>query len=540
MAGGFGRRLITVTRAVRQQSLGIGLLALLLFSAGVYQQAAIGFDSRFVLFAQEMLRHGPSVFPTTYGQPYADYSAVSTLFIWLLALPFGQVNSLSAWLPSAIAAAAMVTLMYRLLAPYSQRWALLSIALLLMTNTFITETRAVSQDLMLAAVSFAVFYLGYAADHFGARRRWWLIVALLLLGFGIRGPIGLVVPTGMLCSYFLINRQWPRLFGFGLTAALLLALCVGALLWLADSSGGADFMHDVVRMQFMGRMDGSEGVSGSLYYFTSSLGNYALAYPLALLVLAAVWLTHPRQGGRTLRLLQYCTVAALIVMVGLSIPQAKKARYLLPMLPMAAIIAAYPFQVAHGRVFAWLRGALQGMWLVIPLLLIVVLLVAQRRFPEQLTSITGVLIMLGALQAIAIAGLIRPRWRPQTLAWCAVLALWSVYIMVFEPVERQLYNTQTFSRAAFALVQKDPAPLVLHGMGKDAKAIKFMVNIEQDLQPVFTESIQDLETLHGPAWLMMDESDYRALHGTPLGALPPVLSGRFDKNDYVLLHANAP
>jgi len=49
-----------------------------------------------------MLRNGPSVFPTTYGQPYADYSAVSTLFIWLLSLPFGHVNSLSAWLPSAL------------------------------------------------------------------------------------------------------------------------------------------------------------------------------------------------------------------------------------------------------------------------------------------------------------------------------------------------------------------------------------------------------------------------------------------------------
>ncbi len=49
-----------------------------------------------------------------------------------------------------------------------------------------------------------------------------------------------------------------------------------------------------------------------------------------------------------------------------------------------------------------------------------------------------------------------------------------VYILVFDPVERRLYGTQTFSRAAFALVQKDPAPLVLHAMGKDAKAIKFM------------------------------------------------------------------
>jgi 4-amino-4-deoxy-L-arabinose transferase-like glycosyltransferase len=521
---------------IRRQSLGLGLLALLLFSAGVYQQAAIGFDSRFVLFAQEMLRHGPSVFPTTYGQPYADYSALSTLFIWWLSQPFGQVNSLSAWLPSAIAGAVIVTLMYRLLAPYSQRWALLSIALMLLTNTFVTETRAVSQDLMLAAVAFAVFYLGYATDHFEAKRRWLLVFALLLLGFGVRGPIGLVIPTGMLCSYFVLNRQWQRLFGFGLTAAVLLAVCMGVLLWLAETSGGPAFMQDVVRMQFMGRMDGSEGVSGSLYYFTSSVGNYALAYPLALLVLAAVWLTNPRQSGPALRLLQYCTAAGLIVMVGLSIPQAKKARYLLPMLPMAAIIAAYPFQVAQGRMFVWLRGLMQGLWLLIPVLLIVGLLVARRRFPEQMMALTSILIILCMLQLIGLAVLFRPGWRAQTLAFCAVLALWSVYILVFEPVERRPYDTQTFSRAAFAMVQKDPAPLVLHAMGKDAKAIKFMVNIEQDLQPVFTESTQELENLQGPAWLMMDESDYRALHGTPLGALPPVLSGRFDKNDFVLLH----
>lgn len=532
--------MIAVSAPIRRQSLWLGLLALVLFSAGVYQQAAIGFDSRFVLFAQEMLRHGPTVFPTTYGQPYADYSALSTLFIWVLSLPFGQVNSLSAWLPSAIAGAVIVTLMYRLLAPYSPRWALLSIALMLMTNTFVTEVRAVSQDLMLAALAFAVFYLGYAADHFSAPRRWLLIFALLLLGFAVRGPIGLVVPTGMLCSYWLLNRQWQRLFGFGLTAAVLLAASVGTLLWLAESRGGPLFMQDVVRMQFLGRMDGSEGVSGSLYYFTGSLGNYALAYPLALLVLAAVWLPHQRQAGPALRLLQYCTAAALIVMVGLSIPQAKKARYLLPMLPMAAIIAAYPFQVAGGRVFVWLRGLMQGVWLLTPCVLIGVLLYAHRRFPEQLTSITSMLIILAALQVLALATLFRPRWRAQTLAFCAVLALWSVYILVFEPVERRLYDTQTFSRAAFALVQNDPAPLVLHGMGKDAKAIKFMVNIDEDLQPLFTESIQELEQLQLPAWLMMDARDYRALQGTPFAAVPPVLSGRFDKDDYVLLHLNPP
>jgi 4-amino-4-deoxy-L-arabinose transferase-like glycosyltransferase len=521
---------------IRQQSLLLGLLALLLFSAGVYQQAPIGFDSRFVLFAQEMLSHGPAFFPTTYGQPYPDYSALSTLFTWLLALPFGQVNSLSAWLPSAIAGAVIVTLMYRLVAPSSTRWALLSIALMLLTNTFVSETRAVSQDLMLAAVAFAVFYLGYAADHFAAPRRWWLIFALLLLGFGIRGPIGLVVPTGMLCSYYVLNREWQRLFGFGLLAALLLAVCVGCLLWLAEASAGPAFMQDVIRMQFMGRLDGSEGVSGSLYYFTSSIGNYALAYPLALLALLAVWLNKPRQSGPALRLLQYCAAAALIVMLGLSIPQAKKARYLLPMLPMAAIIAAYPFAQAQGRVFAWLRGLMQGLWLLMPALLIGGLLIARRGFAQELTGLGPVWVLLGALQVIALATLAKAQWRAQVLAFCAVLALWSVYILVYEPLERQLYDTRTFSRATLAQMQKAPAPLVLHGMGKDAKAIKFMVNVEQDLQPVFTESIQELDNLQGPLWLMMDASDYHALHGTALGALPPILSGRFDKNDYVLLH----
>ncbi|MEB0045216.1 MULTISPECIES: ArnT family glycosyltransferase [unclassified Pseudomonas] len=523
------------TPAIRRQSLSLGLLALLLFIAGVYNQTAIGFDSRFVLFAQEMLRHGPSFFPTTYGQPYADYSAVTTLFTWLLSLPFGQVNSLTAWLPSAIAGSVIVTLMYRLLAPYSTRWALLSIAMLLLTSTFITEARAMSLDLMLAAVAFSVFYLGYAADHFHAPRRLLLIFALLLLGFGIRGPIGLVIPTGMLCSYYLLNREWRRLLSFGLVASVLLALCVGLLLWLANVSGGPTFMQDVIRMQFMGRMDGREGVSGSLYYFTSSLGNYALAYPFALLTLAVVGLSRPRQVGPTLRLLQYCAAAGLIVMVGLSIPQAKKARYLLPMLPMAAIIAAYPFQVEKGRVFVWLRGVIQGLWLLVPGLLIGGLLVAQRRFPEQLTNVLPALIVLGMLQAIALCVLLRPRWRAQTLALCAVLALWSAYILVFESAERRIYDTRTFSLAVMEQVHKAPAPLMLFGMGKDAKAIKFMVNIEQDLQPLFSESVEDLDKLNGPAWLMLGQRDFQRLQGTRLGALQPVLSGSFDKDDYVLL-----
>jgi 4-amino-4-deoxy-L-arabinose transferase-like glycosyltransferase len=507
---------------VRQQSLGLGVLALLLFIIGNYQQAAIGFDSRFVLFAEEMLRHGPAFFPTTYGQPYPDYSAFSTFFVYLFSLPFGRVISLTAWLPTTIASAVLVVLIYRLVAPQSRLWALLSVAMLLLSTTFITETRAVSLDQMLATVAFAVFYLGYAADHFGARRRMGWILALLVLGFAIRGPIGLVVPTGMLCSYYLLNGQWRRMFIFGLQATLLLLACIGILLLLAKVSGGTDFLNEVVRMQFTSRMDGSEGKSSLFYYFTSSVGNYALAYPMAILVLAAVALSGRHNRGPALQLVRLCAAAGLIVMIGLSVPQAKKARYMLPMIPMAAIIAAYPFQVLEGRVFTWLRGLAQGIWLLLPSLLIAGLLAARHRFPEQLTSIGLILGVLVLLQMIALALLFKAQWRAVGLATCGVLAVWSSYILVFEPVERAAYDTRTFS-------------LVLHGLTKDGKAIKFMVNIPEDLRPSFTESPDQLLAMKGPAYVMMATSDQATLQGTPLSQLPVVLSGSFDHDDYVLL-----
>lgn len=525
-----------LTATIRRHSLGLGVLALLLFIAGSWHQAIIGFDSRFVLFAQEMLRHGPGFFPTTYGQPYADYLATSTLMTWLLSLPLGQVTSLTAWLPTALASAVIVMLVYRLTAPYSPRWGLLSIAVLLLSSTFISETRSVSLDQMLAAITLAVFYLGYAHDHFGAGKRLHWLYLLLILGFAIRGPIGLVIPTGVLCSYYLINRQWRQLFSFGLLALALLLACVGLLLLMAKLSGGESFMQDVIRMQFLGRMDGSEGSSGVLYYFTSSLGNYAMAYPLALLVLLAVAARGRRAPEPALQLVLYCAAAGLLVMLGLSIPQAKKARYILPMLPMAAMIAAYPFQVTEGRLFAWLRGLMLGLWTLLATFLIVGLAFARRRYPQPLSDLGLVFAVLGALQALALLALLKPNLRLLGPAFIAVLAVWATYIGVVEPFVRNVYDTRTFTLRVHEQVMQQRAPVVLHGLGKDAKAIKYMVNLDCDQVPLFTRQQADLAPLQGPAWLVMSQADYQGLTDPRFRELTPVLTGEFDKDPYVLLH----
>ncbi|MFJ3485360.1 ArnT family glycosyltransferase [Pseudomonas sp. NPDC090202] len=503
--------------------------------AAGWQLAIIGFDSRFVLFAQEMLRHGPSLFPTTYGEPYPDYSGFSTWLIYLCSLPFGEVTSFSAWLPTCFASAVTVGLMYRLLSPYSRRWAWLSIALMLLTNTFISETRAVSLDQMLATVSFAAFYFVYAHDHFGSPRRMGWVLLLLVLGFAIRGPIGAVLPGAVVGSYYLIGQQWSRLWRFGLAALLLLVLCALALLCLAWLSGGESLVSEVLRMQVTSRMDGSEGTGPRLWYFSRSLSNYALAYPVAIVVLITVLLTSRRQSSPAQRLVYLCAGAGLTVMIGLSVPQVRKARYILPMLPMAAVIAGYPFQVRSGKAFAWLRGIILTLCCFIPGALMAGLLLARPRFPEALGDIGPLLILLGMLQLIAMPLLMRPRLRLYGLPLCAVLAVWAGYIGMVEKVERNLYDTRHFTRMVRDATRTDPAPLVLHGMGKDAKAIKFMVNVDEDLLPVFTDTAEQLDRIHGPANVVMSNSDFQQLHDNRLSALPVLISGRFDKEDYVLL-----
>lgn len=508
------------------------LATLLLFLLGVQGDAFVGFDSRFVLFAREMLRHGPGWFPTTYGLPYPDYPATSTFLIYLLSLPLGRVSEFTAWLPTALAGAICAGVVYRLVAPFSRSWALISVAMLLLTATFVSETRAVSLDLMVAAVGLLAFFAAFHAHRYGVSGLLVRVLPLLLLGFALRGPLGLVVPAGMVCSQLLLDRRWKPLFAFSASALALLILSVFVLIALARSSGGEAFVQDVLQMQVIGRLDGSAGSSDALYYFRSSLGNYALAFPLALPALVLLW---PRRHDPAFRLVAGCALAALVVMAGLSVPQAKKARYIIALAPLAAIIAGYPFMVAGGRLAQLLRGLLRILWLVLPALLLAGLWLAWKRYPQEVAALGWrVPACIVALAALLVFGALR--WqRPAALALAAALSLWASYILVFEPTEHRLYDSQAFSRELVRRLDAQPAPLALYGMAPDARAIKLMVNLDRDLQPLFLDRPGQLAAQNGPFYLMIQARDAERIAAALPAASQQLFEGRFDNDTYRLL-----
>lgn len=527
-----------------REALLVGLVGLLLFTLGIWHQPFIKFETRFALFAQEMWRHGPSLFPTTYGEPYPDYPAASTLLIWLCAHLFGGVTKLAAVLPTATAAAINLALIYRLCGRFSRQWALLAICFQLLTLTFLTEARSISLDQMVATVTIGCFYVAYMATMDNHPRRLCWLPALLILGFAIRGPLGIVLPAGVVCSYYALSRQWRALIVFGMGAAALLVGCWLGLLALSHYLYGADFTKDVIHMEVAGRLDAHQHLPFH-YYFTSSFGNYALAYPIAVVTALLGWRAlRPGPGsglaGRDRHTFLLCLAGwALIVMIGMSIPTTKKIRYLLPMVPALSALAAYAFIDTRERALRWVRIGVQGLWLVLPGLLLIGLQLAARRLhqsdPGVQVPVLATSLWLGLLQLVA--AVICWRWRDGRrqlgLALTAVAVVWSTSLLIIEPAMRQLHDTTAFVARTEAMRSQRPGTLLFFRIGRDANAIKYMVDVHADLQPRFANDISVIADLRQPTYIVVDTHDVPALRRSPrLDGREPVLSGHFDHGLY--------
>ena len=543
--------------------MAVTLVGVFLFTFGQWGQEFVGFETRFAVFAKQMLQYGVSVFPKTYGAPYPDYPATSTLLIWLGSLPLGEVNKFTATLPTAIASALNLALTYRLLSGVSRHWAFVAVCFQVLTATFLVEARAISLDQMLTTITLACFVLVYreTAQTASFGRSLACILALLALGFSIRGPMGIVIPVGVMCSYYALTGQWRAVFKVGLPALALLIACWFALLFLARIEGGEGFVSDVVRMQVTGRLSGNDDALPRYYYLVSGLANFALSFPAALLVMASVlttslpYLQFPflRKASSaswepTLRLAALMAGWLLLILVGLSIPETKKARYLLPAVPAMAALAAYAFIDRRNSLLAVVYQVLQKLLLLLPTLLIALLLFAQhyaaRHAPSvdvDATLLAGLLATCQVLTLIALRRANTSAQRDKLVVAVAALAFWLTNLHLREPAELQLHSARPFVQAVEELRRAKPAPLVLYGINKDSLAIVYHVNVDGEFKPLFINQPQQLADLSYPVYLLISDKTARSLAGgnstdERLDWPEPACQGLFRDGDYTVYY----
>jgi 4-amino-4-deoxy-L-arabinose transferase-like glycosyltransferase len=494
---------MTLSRHSKLDMIVIFFCGLIFFTLGLKNQEIISFESRFYLFAQEMWRHGPTWFPTTYGVAYPDYPVTSTVLIYLSACLAGALNKLVAVLPSAIAAAGTLAMTYLLGALQTRCWGWYAAGFLLFTLAFLSEARTISLDMYVTLLTTACFYIVYARELQQKTPSFVVVAILLVMSFAIRGPIGLIIPTGVMCVFYLLEKKLKRFFQIGLLATSLLVLCAGVLLLLAYHAGGQQFMQYVMQMEVLGRMQEYK-TPARYFYFVESLGAYAVTYPLAILILLGLGLQLIKYNlPQQIKFVKALFGWVLIIMLGLSIPGDKKIRYILPIAPALALICSYLFiRTNEEKYFRWLKTSFYYLCYLLPLLGIGVLSVL---FYQKIEL--NYFVLLVSLIAIQIGMLMVHR---QGLIFgFAVLAFILSYIFIVERINLDSNKTADFVKNTENLREIQHAKLVFYKEGMDGLAIKYLVNMPKEDRPIFVSNINDVS--NQSAFIIANESNFNAL-----------------------------
>ncbi len=385
--------------------------------------------------AREMIADGKWLVPHINGELNTHKPPV---FFWLIALlsaPLGAVSSLTARLPSVLAALGSLMLTIRLGRRTSgKRTAVLAGAILLTTHMFWDKARSAQIDALLSfliLVAVSAFEAWRAGDWSGRRAGivFWLAAAVATLA---KGPVGLAVPLGIVLVTLAFDRQLHRWRDFApLSGPLVFVAVAGAWaaaagLWGGYSLGGALQEHVVDRA-----IHGMHHAQPFWYYLKVLP---AVMIPWTFLLPGALLYAWRRRRADDRLLL----IGGLFVVVFFSIPTEKRDLYILPAAPFFALMMARLVAAVAG----WRSTTVQPpeepddnapdrRWITIPqgimgavlLLAAVAAPIAAPRFSDDLTAPAfGLAAVLGLgacaiLQAAARGRALRSvRWSGATLA----------------------------------------------------------------------------------------------------------------------------
>ncbi len=323
-------------------------------------------ESLRAMVAAEMLRSGDWIVPTLYGEPlltkppgmYAAIAAVS----W----PFGQVTTLSARLPSVLAASIVVILFYRVFAR-SLGWRAGLLAALLLPASISWLQRAPSAEIdmvQLAWVAASLFCFLRALEiaetperrGFGREWPWWQFAMLCVAG-------GVLTKWTAAAFFYLtvvpllwyrgqMRLLWSRAH---LLSAMLGTLpCLGWIAAVAAQTGWPSFF-DAVRGEALPRLSPAHHTRP---YPWHELATFPLAFVASNLPwsAAALWTLSPRfaelwdeRGKRLLQLFHCWTWPNLLFW---TMVPGHHFRHALPLQPGLAGLAALTW-------IAWTDGRLR-------------------------------------------------------------------------------------------------------------------------------------------------------------------------------------
>ena len=307
-------------------------------------------EPRFAQIAREMVESGQWLFPTRGGEFYPDKPPV---FMWISAAFFALLGNLkvSFLLPSTFAAIGTLLLVHDLgKRLWNEQVAFWAVLVLAFTPQFLLQGKTAQID---ALVAFWITLGCYGLiRHFITGPHWrWYFVSWIAMGLGIMTKGVGFLPLLMLLPLALWVKnpagvhdedkvwRWRALAGL-LVLLLTVACWLGPMLWQVHTQGTEDLLayrNNILFRQTAERYANAWGHLKPWHYFlTQAMPLVWFPLPFVALALIKPLMTLLRNDAK----LRVLLVWVGLVVLFFSISKGKREVYILPALPMLALVIA--------------------------------------------------------------------------------------------------------------------------------------------------------------------------------------------------------
>jgi len=385
--------------------------------------------------AREMIADGQWLVSHVNGEFDDDKPPAYFWLIALLSLPFAEVSSFTARLPSVLAAFGTVALTLWLgLRWSSERTAVLAALILATTYMFWDKARSVQPDMVLCFliwIALAAFEAWRTGDTDGRRAGmvFWFALAFSVL---VKWPVGLAIAGAIVFFTLLWDRELKRgwefapVLGAVVVITMFCAWAYSTSIWGPPgySAWGAFYRHFI-----------SRAVSGihhaqPWWYYAKVLPTQLLPWTFVVPGAAALALWRRDKNDR------FLLVAITFVLVLFSVSTEKRTLYVLPTFPAFALMiarflgAAFGWEEAPSFSRRWITIG-QGLFGALLVLLGVAAPFAANRagvesFSGWMFWALGLLVLSGGIAALV--GVFRRDLRTAVLAPAICFALVYVFI----------------------------------------------------------------------------------------------------------------
>ena len=316
------------------------VICLFAFFTGLNKRSLFSQDVvRYAEIAREMIHFDSWLIPKFNGEVYANKPAP---YIWLIAVPsllIGEVNELTARMPSALAGFGAVIFTYLLASRmHSQSVGLFSALSLVACYKFNLLARTSRTDMPFTFFVIAALYFFYSGIITSSRRSRYYIAGFVMLAGSvlIKGPAGFAVVLITLTIYSITKRDKQIMVNRDAVCGFLIFLVIVGT-WLIPTCiiGGSEFAKDLIFRQNIGRFAGEIDHAEPFYYYFYKLPIEIAPLNLLLPLVIAFYITTKNHQIRDTKFLLIYMIAGFAF---LQLSMSRNIRYILPIYPAIAIL----------------------------------------------------------------------------------------------------------------------------------------------------------------------------------------------------------